>query len=127
MTSRMDFSPAKSATTRSSPKRDAPVRRRAVGKRVQEEPEAVAQLFLAEAQRPENSVLHFLLVNSNAARAQFHAVQHQVVAFRTHREAHFVGGVFEFRNVFLDDPREGMLRADHGFVRGAPFEERESR
>src|SRR6266852_5981692 len=66
-------------------------------------------------------------MNSNAAGAQFGAVQDEVVAFRTHREADVIGDVLEFRNVFLDDPGEGMLRAHDALVGRAPFEQRKTR
>ena len=121
ITSRIDFSPASSATTRSMPSAMPPCGRRSVGQRVEKKSETAAQLLLAEAQRLEHALLHVLLMNSNAAGAQFDAVQNQVVAFRTHREAHFVGSVFELRNVFLDDSREGMLRADDALVGRTPF------
>src|SRR6266849_6880394 len=53
--------------------RDAAVRRRAVRKRVQEEAEAGALLLRAEPQRLEHAGLQLLLMNSNAAGAQFRA------------------------------------------------------
>ena len=59
--------------------------------------------------------------------AEFHAVQHQVVALRAHRQAHFVRRILELGDVFLDDSGEGMLRADHRLFRGIPFKEREAR
>src|SRR5882724_7897019 len=102
------------------------MRRRSVRQRVQKKSETVAQLFLAEAERLEYALLDALLVNSNAAGTQFGAVQDEVVAFRTHREAHFVRSVFELRHVFLDDPGEGMLRAGDAFVGRTPFKQRES-
>src|SRR5579863_2480626 len=75
---------------------DAAMRRRSVGQRIEEEAEAAAPLLLAEAQHLEYAILQLLLVDSDAARAQFDAVQHQVVSFRAHGQAHFIGGVFEF-------------------------------
>src|ERR1700676_4032510 len=106
--------------------RDAAVRRRSVGQGVQKKSESVAQLFLAEAQRPKDSLLDVLLMNSNAAGAQFRAIEDEVVALRAHRQAHFIGGVLQFRNIFLDDPGKGMLRADDRLVGPTPFKQRES-
>src|SRR5579862_922574 len=106
---------------------DATVRRRPIRQRIEKEAEAIAPLLLAEAQHLEHAVLQLLLVNSNAARAEFNAVQHEVIAFRTHGQAHFVGRVLELGNILLHDAREGMLRADYRFFRRAPFKKREAR
>ena len=47
MTSRIDFSPASSADDAVDSQRDAAVRRRAVGERVEEKTEALARLLVA--------------------------------------------------------------------------------
>ena len=119
----MDFSPVEQHDDAVQAQRDAAMGRRAIRQRVEEESEAVAQLFFAKAERFEQSFLNILAVNSNAARAQFDAVQHQVVAFR----AHFPRSGLEFFQVFVDDSGEGMLRADPGLVGLAPFKQAESR
>src|SRR5713101_6153606 len=98
--------------------RDAAVRRCAVGQRIQEKTEAVAQLLFGEAQRFEQTLLNVLAVDSNAAGTELVAIQNEVVAFRTH----FPGGGFEFLQIFIDDAGEGVLRADPLFVGFAPFE-----
>jgi len=59
--------------------RDAAVRRSAMLQRVQEEPETVAGVFLAEAQCRKHPRLHVLAMNTNRARAELDPVQHQVV------------------------------------------------
>src|SRR5215472_3490255 len=64
--------------------RDPAVRRRAVGQRVEKEAEAAAKLFFGQAERFEEPLLNILPVNSNAARAKLVAVQHEVIALRTH-------------------------------------------
>src|SRR4029077_4230421 len=73
---------------------DAAVRRCPIRQRIEEEAEAISTLLLAEAQHLEHAVLQLLLVDSNAARAKFDAVQHQVVTFRTHGQSHLVGRIF---------------------------------
>ena len=50
--------------------RDAAVRRRAVGQRVEEEAEAAARLFFAEAERFEEALLDVLAMDSDAAGAE---------------------------------------------------------
>src|SRR5690349_15534954 len=61
-------------------------------------------------------------MDTNAAGAEFVAVEDKVVAFR----AHFPRRGFELFEIFVDDPGEGMLRADPGFVILAPFKERKA-
>ena len=62
-------------------------------------------------------------MDSNAARTEFVAIQHEVVALGTHLPRRG----FEFFQVFVDDACEGMLRAHPGFVGFAPFEKWEAR
>ena len=52
------------------PERDAAVRRRAVFQRVQQEAEAAARFFVAEAERGEDLRLHVAAMNTDRARAQ---------------------------------------------------------
>ena len=54
------------------------MRRRAVLKPLEEEPELVTRL-LAQAQRLEHRGLDFLVVNSQAAPGEFGAVEHEIV------------------------------------------------
>ena len=122
ITSRMDFSPASSITTRSSAQRDAAMRRRAIGERVQKEPEALARCLVAQAQRLEHARLHILAMNSDAAGAELDAVQHQIVALR----AALPRRGFELVEVFFEDSGERMLRAHPALVVLAPFKKREA-
>ena len=85
MTSRIDDSPASSATMRSRPERDAAVRRRAVLERLEEEAEPRLRLLVADAQPPEHPRLQRRVVDSDAAAADLAAVQHQVVGLRADR------------------------------------------
>src|SRR6267142_259979 len=103
--------------------RDAAVRRRAVGQRVEEKAEAAAQLLFGEAEGFEQALLNVLAVDSNAAGAELVAVEDEVVAFRTDLPRRG----FEFLQIFIDDSGERMLRADPSFVGLAPFEQREAR
>ncbi len=102
--------------------RDAAVRRSAVGQRVEEEAEAAAELFFGEAERFEEALLHVLAMNSDAAAAEFDAVEDEVVAFA----ANFPRCGLELVDVFFDDAGERMLRAGPGLLAGTPFEEREA-
>ncbi len=54
--------------------------------------------------------------------AQLDAVEHEVVALR----AALPRRGFQLVEIFLDDPGEGMLRADPALVALAPFKEREA-
>src|SRR6267143_2483472 len=58
---------------------DAPVRRRAVLERLQQEPEFLLRLFGADRQRAEYLGLNFLAVDAHRAPADLGAVQHHVV------------------------------------------------
>src|SRR5277367_6209811 len=98
------------------------MRRRAVGQRVEEEAEATTKLFFAEAERAEEAFLNVLAVNTNAAGAEFVAVENEIVPFGPH----FPRRGFELFQVFVDDAGEGMLGADPGFVVLAPFKKREA-
>src|SRR5581483_977075 len=102
--------------------RDAAVRRRAVGERIEKETEAAAKLLFGQAERLKKPLLNILAVNPDAAGAEFIAVEHEVVALR----ANFPRRGFELVEVLVHDACEGMLRADPGFVRLAPLKERES-
>ena len=95
----------------------------AVGQRVEEKAEAAAQLFFREAKGFEEALLNVLAVDSNAAGAEFVAVEDEVIAFRTDLPRRG----FEFLQIFIDDAGERMLRTDPSFVGLAPFEQREAR
>src|ERR1700678_2641935 len=101
---------------------DAPVRWRAVSKRIEKKPEPLACLFFAQPQRLEHTRLHILAMNSYAPGTQFDAVEHKVVALRT--ALPWRG--FQLVEIFLDDPGEGGLRAHPPLVALAPFKEREA-
>ena len=58
-------------------------------------------------------------MDSNAAGAKLDTIKDQVVAFG----ANLPGCGFELVEIFIDDAGEGMLGADPGFVRFAPFKE----
>src|SRR5216683_7410563 len=97
------------------------MRWRTVCKCIEEEAEALAQLLLAKAERFEEALLNILAVDSNAARTQFVAIQHKVVALRTH----FPRREFELFEIFINDSGERMLCAHPRFIGLAPFEQRE--
>src|SRR5437762_12374694 len=61
-------------------------------------------------------------MNSNAAGAEFVAVEDEIVALRTN----FPRRGFELFEVFVHDAGERMLRAYPGFVSFAPFEKRKA-
>ena len=61
-------------------------------------------------------------MDSDAAGAQFDAVQHEVVAFG----ANFPWRRLELFQIFIDDAGEGVLGADPGLVIFVPFKERET-
>src|SRR5580658_8754213 len=96
--------------------------RSSVRERVQKEPEPLPRLFFAQPQRFEHARLHVLAMNSYASRAQFDAIQHQVVALRPA----LPGRGFQLVQVFLEDPREWMLRADPALVTFTPLKKREA-
>src|SRR5258708_2600193 len=100
--------------------RDAAVGRRAVGKRIEEEAEAFAQLLFCQAERFEKALLNILAVDSNAAGAELVAVQNKIVSFRTY----LPWRAFKFFQIFVHNSRERMLCADPSFVGLAPFEQR---
>src|SRR5262249_29722013 len=102
--------------------RDAAVRRRAVGQRVEEKAKAAAQLLFGQAESAKQALLNVLPVDSNAARAEFIAVENEVVAFR----AHFPRRRFKFVKVLVHDAGKRMLSAHPLLVRFAPFKQREA-
>src|SRR5580692_1602469 len=61
-------------------------------------------------------------MNSNAAGAEFHAIQHEVVALG----ANFPGRGLEFVEIFIDNAGKGVLSADPGFVGFAPLKKWEA-
>ena len=85
ITSRIDSRPARIATIRSMPKRDAAVRRRAVAQRVEQEAEARLRLLLGDAEHVEDLLLDLGAVDTDRPAADLHAVEHHVVAARAHR------------------------------------------
>ena len=61
-------------------------------------------------------------MDAHAARAKLGTVEHQIVALG----AHFPRRGFELVEIFFDNAREGMLRADPLFICLAPFEKRKT-
>ena len=102
------------------PQRDSAVRRSAVFERFEQEPEAAARFFLAEAERGENLRLHVAAMNTNGARAEFGAVQHQVVRFGA--AAGGVGG--QLFDILVVHRRERMVRGVPALLFLVPFEHR---
>src|SRR5882672_2079317 len=96
----------------------------AVRQRVEEKTEAAAKLFFREAKGFEQALLNVLAVDSNAAGAEFVAVENEVIAFRTDFSSAL--WLLEQVKVFFNDASKRMLCADPGLVRFAPFEERET-
>src|SRR5208282_590273 len=84
--------------------------------------ETLARSLFAEPQRLEQARLHVLEMNSYAAGTKLDAVEHQIVTLR----AAFPGRGFQLVEVFLDDPRERMLRTHPALVALAPRKEREA-
>src|SRR5204862_5591628 len=62
--------------------RDAAVRRRAVFERLEEEAEAELRFLLADVEQRENAALHRRVVDSDAATADFAAIEDEVVRLR---------------------------------------------
>src|SRR5260370_31095166 len=60
---------------------DAAVRRSAIRQRVEEKAEPAAKLLFAKAERPEETLLNVLAVDSNAAGTELVAIQHELTAF----------------------------------------------
>ena len=85
-------------------------------------PKRCLRLLVAQAERLEHARLHVLPVNSNAARAEFVAVEHEIVALR----AAFPWRGFELVDIFFVNSRERMLRAHPALVGFAPFKKREA-
>ena len=84
-------------------------------------PKRLLRFLFAEAQRRENLRLHVAAVNTNRARAQLHAVQHQVVGFRA--AARRIGRqLFE---ILVVHRGEGMVRGVPAALLLVPFEHRE--
>ena len=101
--------------------RDSAVRRRAVFQRFQQEAEAPLGFFLGEPERGENLRLHVAAMNTNRARAQFHAVQHQVV--RLGAAARRIGG--QLLEILVMHRSERMMRRVPAILFVVPFEHRE--
>ena len=79
MTSRIDSTPVSSADSRSQPERGAGVRRRAVGERLEEEPEPLAGLLAGHAEGLEDPLLQRGVVDTHRAAHHLVAVDHHVV------------------------------------------------
>src|SRR5579863_1278614 len=103
-------------------KRDPAMRWRPIRQRVEKKTESPARLFVRQAEGLKHPRLHVLPMNSDAARTQLHAVQHDIVALRPA----IPGRRLELLQIFLDDPRERMLRAHPALLRLAPLEKREA-
>ena len=79
ITSRIWSTPAIIATMPVEAERDAAVRRRAVGQRVEQEAELLALVLGTDPERREHLRLHVGLVDAHRAAADLPAVQHDVV------------------------------------------------
>ncbi len=79
MTSLMDDLPPSSMTSRSSPRAMPAVRRSAVLQGFQQEAELGPGFFVGDVQGVENRFLRFLAMDTDAAPADFIAVQHDVI------------------------------------------------
>src|SRR5690606_11729648 len=102
-------------------KRDAPVRRRAVLQRVEEEAEARAGLLVADAEQREDASLQRGVVDTEAAARHLAAVEREVVGARTHG----AGVRLERVEVFGLRRREGMMHRVPATVFGIELEQRE--
>ena len=69
--------------------RDAAMRRRAKTQCAQQMAEERLSIFRADAERFEHFLLQFWLVNSNAAAADLHAVEHDVIGLGTNLRKNF--------------------------------------
>src|SRR6202034_2900434 len=109
-------------------KGDATVRGRAGLEGFEKKSEAGAGFFFGHAEGAEDSALHILAVNADGARAQFGAVQHDVIGQRAHgaqRRLRVVQGfdaAFELGHVFFVRRSEGMVRGVPGLLTFVPFE-----
>ena len=65
---------------------DAAVRRRAVARSASSrKPKRASRLLLADAEQPEDPLLHLGVVDADRAAAELDAVEHHVVGARAHR------------------------------------------
>ena len=85
MTSRIEALAARMRDDAIETERDAAMRRRPVFERLEEKAEPRARILLADVEEREDPALQSRIVNTDAAAADFAAVQHQVVGLRTHR------------------------------------------
>ncbi len=88
---------------------------------VEQEAELDPRLFLADAHQFEHLALHGLVVNTDAAAADFRAVEDQVVSFGPGLAG--IGG--EQGDVFIHRRGEGVMNGDVAAVLLVPFEQRE--
>src|SRR5579863_9052200 len=102
------------------PQRDAAVRRRAVLQRLQQKSEAPLGFVLAESERRKDLRLNIAAVNPYRTRAQFDAVQHQIVGFRPARRWVFR----ELVDVLVENGGERMVRGVPAVLLRVPFEHR---
>ncbi len=79
MTSRIEVSPARIMTRRSKPRAMPPCGGAPYSSASSRKPKRRARFVVAESQRRKDLGLHVAPVNTNRARGQLHAVQHQVV------------------------------------------------
>src|SRR5690348_1103738 len=102
--------------------------RRAVFERLEEESEAGAGFFVAHPQRLENLRLNILTMDTNRTRAEFGAIQHDVISKRANLAEWRLGvmdGIdvgFELGHVFFMKRGEGMMRWVPALFRLVPFE-----
>src|SRR3990167_11102395 len=99
------------------------MRRRAVGEGLQQETKTFLRRLLAHPQDLENLLLEWGLMNPDAAGAELHAIEHQVIGSRPHLApiTRKQGAVFRMgrgKRVVLGIPSFGVR---------VPVEERETR
>src|SRR6202041_3642141 len=102
--------------------RDPAVRRRAVGERIEEKPEALPGLLVAQTQGLEHPRLHVLTVDSNASRAELITIEDQVIALGPALPRRR----FELIEVLFVNSCKRMLRADPALFSFAPLKKREA-
>src|ERR1700723_531633 len=113
--------------------RDSSVRRRAVFQCFQKESEARPRFFLRHAQCAEDSTLHILAVNTNRAKAQFGAIEHDVIRQRPHRAqlrlriVQRLHAGLQLGHVFFVRRRKRMMRGHPTLLAFVPLEHRKIR
>jgi len=115
ITSRIDVSPARIITSRSSLSAIPPCGGAPYSRAV---PKPAARFVFGESQRGEHLRLHIATMNTNRARAHLHAIQHQIVRFGA--AACRVGG--QLLQILVVHRREGVMRGGPAVFFLVPFE-----